>query len=86
MSIDSTGPDFKKQKREKEMMRLDLATLRASSLARIRNTTITSERITSNLLAIGTHDGNFHCDEALAISLLKYLPQYEQAIVVRTRM
>jgi hypothetical protein len=68
------------------MMRLDLTTLRTSALARVRGTTITSEKLTSNLLAIGTHDGNFHCDEALAISLLKYLPQYEQAVVVRTRM
>jgi hypothetical protein len=34
---------------------------------------------------IGTHDGSFHCDEALAISMLKCLPQFENATVVRTR-
>ncbi len=34
---------------------------------------------------IGTHDGSFHCDEALAISMLKLLPRYSQATVVRSR-
>jgi len=34
---------------------------------------------------IGTHDGSFHCDEALAVSLLKLLPEYRGAQVVRTR-
>ena len=34
---------------------------------------------------IGTHDGSFHCDEALAVSMLKLLPQYSDAVVVRTR-
>jgi uncharacterized UPF0160 family protein len=34
---------------------------------------------------IGTHDGSFHCDEALAISMLKCLPEYESALVIRTR-
>ncbi|XP_052524660.1 MYG1 exonuclease isoform X1 [Tympanuchus pallidicinctus] len=35
---------------------------------------------------IGTHDGTFHCDEALACFLLRLLPRYRQdAEVVRTR-
>jgi uncharacterized UPF0160 family protein len=34
---------------------------------------------------IGTHNGSFHCDEALAVSMLKILPQYAGATVVRTR-
>lgn len=34
---------------------------------------------------IGTHDGSFHCDEALAISMLKLLPEYQDCPVVRTR-
>ncbi|CAK9803046.1 MYG1 protein C27H6.8 [Anthophora quadrimaculata] len=34
---------------------------------------------------IGTHDGSFQCDEALACSLLKMLPQYKDADIVRTR-
>lgn len=37
------------------------------------------------VVLIGTHDGNFHCDEALAIALLRLLPQYRDAVVVRTR-
>ncbi len=34
---------------------------------------------------IGTHDGKFHCDEVLACSLLKMLPEYSDAKIVRTR-
>uniref|UniRef100_A0A8C6ZLD8 MYG1 protein n=1 Tax=Nothoprocta perdicaria TaxID=30464 RepID=A0A8C6ZLD8_NOTPE len=34
---------------------------------------------------IGTHDGTFHCDEALACYLLRLLPQYRDAEVIRTR-
>jgi uncharacterized UPF0160 family protein len=34
---------------------------------------------------IGTHDGSFHCDEALAISMLKCLPEYREAHVLRSR-
>lgn len=34
---------------------------------------------------IGTHDGNFHADDVLACNLLKRLPEYCHASVVRTR-
>ncbi|XP_014465533.2 MYG1 exonuclease [Alligator mississippiensis] len=34
---------------------------------------------------LGTHDGNFHCDEALACTLLRVLPRYRDAEIVRTR-
>lgn len=34
---------------------------------------------------IGTHSGNFHVDEALACYLLKTLPEYADAEIVRTR-
>ncbi|XP_050408759.1 MYG1 exonuclease isoform X1 [Patella vulgata] len=34
---------------------------------------------------IGTHGGNFHCDEALACFLLKQLPEYKSAEIIRTR-
>lgn len=37
------------------------------------------------VLVIGTHDGSFHCDEALAVSMLKCLPEYFNAVVLRTR-
>lgn len=36
-------------------------------------------------LTIGTHDGNFHCDEALACFMIKLLPQYKDARIIRTR-
>ena len=34
---------------------------------------------------IGTHDGTFHCDEVLACSLLKMLPEYKHAEIIRSR-
>ncbi|KAJ8665082.1 hypothetical protein QAD02_006744 [Eretmocerus hayati] len=34
---------------------------------------------------IGTHNGTFHCDEVLACSMLKLLPQYKDATIIRTR-
>ncbi|XP_046840081.1 MYG1 exonuclease-like isoform X2 [Xenia sp. Carnegie-2017] len=34
---------------------------------------------------IGTHNGTFHCDEVLACSMLKLLPIYSNAKIVRTR-
>ena len=32
---------------------------------------------------IGTHNGTFHCDEALACYLLRKLPEYKDAEIVR---
>ena len=34
---------------------------------------------------IGTHNGAFHCDEVLACSMLKMLPEYSDAEIIRTR-
>ena len=34
---------------------------------------------------IGTHDGTFHCDEALAIAMLSLLPEYQRSTVLRSR-
>lgn len=34
---------------------------------------------------IATHDGKFHADEALACFMLKLLPEYQSANIVRTR-
>jgi len=38
-----------------------------------------------SILKIGTHNGTFHCDEVLACSMLKILPQYKNADIIRTR-
>jgi len=37
------------------------------------------------LLKIGTHSGTFHCDEVLACFMLKLLPKYKEAKIVRSR-
>ncbi|ODQ52922.1 metal-dependent protein hydrolase [Saitoella complicata NRRL Y-17804] len=34
---------------------------------------------------IGTHSGTFHCDEALAVYMLRLLPKYKDATVTRSR-
>ncbi|KAG5484627.1 hypothetical protein CUR178_07218 [Leishmania enriettii] len=34
---------------------------------------------------ICTHNGSFHCDEAMACGLLRHVPEYHEAIVLRTR-
>lgn len=39
--------------------------------------------IADETMKIGTHNGTFHCDEVLACVLLKLLPRYKNATVVR---
>lgn len=36
-------------------------------------------------IILGTHDGKFHADEALACFLLKLLPEYSNSKIIRTR-
>jgi hypothetical protein len=51
----------------------------------IHSTRVLSQSPDTSILNIGTHDGSFHCDEALAIAMLKFHPDYEGATVIRTR-
>ncbi|KAL6257501.1 hypothetical protein P5V15_011071 [Pogonomyrmex californicus] len=39
----------------------------------------------NSIVRIGTHDGPFHCDEVLACALLKLLPEYKNASIIRSR-
>jgi len=36
-------------------------------------------------VTIGTHSGHFHADESLAVAMLRFLPAYRDATLVRTR-
>jgi uncharacterized UPF0160 family protein len=45
----------------------------------------TDSKLPKILKKIGTHNGVFHCDEALACYMLKQLPEYRDAEIVRTR-
>jgi len=56
-------------------------------LTQINNTLVVStiEEVPSGAKKIGTHDGKFHCDEALACAFLKCLPEWSEATIVRTR-
>ncbi|GAP89574.2 putative MYG1 protein [Rosellinia necatrix] len=40
---------------------------------------------TTTAVTIGTHNGHFHADEALAVHMLRRLPTYASASLVRTR-
>ncbi|OAP57301.1 hypothetical protein AYL99_08039 [Fonsecaea erecta] len=44
-----------------------------------------TKRIKPDPLIIGTHNGHFHADEALAVYMLRLLPEYASAALVRTR-
>jgi uncharacterized UPF0160 family protein len=44
-----------------------------------------SNKVARTVLQIGTHDGSFHCDEALACFMLRMTEQFRDAEVVRTR-
>lgn len=46
---------------------------------------VSENKIPRILKRIGTHSGVFHCDEALACFMLKQLPDYEDAEIIRTR-
>ncbi|CAH8833732.1 unnamed protein product [Trichobilharzia szidati] len=41
--------------------------------------------VTNSIVRIGTHDGRFHADEVLACAMLKHLPEYANADIIRTR-
>lgn len=43
------------------------------------------ENHSETILKIGTHNGVFHCDEILACYMLKRVPLYQNAEIVRTR-
>jgi uncharacterized UPF0160 family protein len=61
--------------------------LKAKINATIVDTQIVSKIAdgTSGDQCIGTHNGNFHCDEALATAMLKVLPEFKSHTIVRSR-
>jgi len=44
-----------------------------------------SPKLARIMKRIGTHDGAFHCDEALACFMLMQMPEYVDAEIIRTR-
>ncbi|KAK0167300.1 hypothetical protein PV327_004717 [Microctonus hyperodae] len=47
--------------------------------------TINNYSTMSSSIKIGTHNGAFHCDEALACFMLKQLPDFKTAEIIRSR-
>ncbi len=44
-----------------------------------------AKRLKTSPVTIGTHNGHFHADEALAVYMLRLLPTYHSSLLVRTR-
>ena len=61
----------------------DLKVVGTEDQASFTNTYLGTIRDTYKL--IGTHSGAFHCDEALATSLLLRTEQFRKSIIVRSR-
>ena len=83
------GSPAKKQKlvRSCAVFSAQMSTMLLESL---KNCKIVSslDGLPADSLLIGTHDGSFHCDEVLAISMLSTLPAYKPSpntFIVRTR-
>jgi len=55
------------------------------SLARMATTSSPAKRLKTTPLRIGTHNGHFHADEALAVYMLRLLPDYANATLLRSR-
>lgn len=81
-------------KRGRQLALLGLHSIDKQAMSAFNTNVIQSTKITSKLAdiesmpredLIGTHDGSFHCDEALAVGMLKLLPQFANATVVRSR-
>ena len=60
------------------------ATVFDTLLSDIDSTTFDS-KVVDGKTNIGTHHGTFHNDEVLACTMLKLLPEYKEAAIVRTR-
>jgi uncharacterized UPF0160 family protein len=46
---------------------------------------IAAKRLKTSPVTIGTHNGHFHADEALAVYMLRLLPTYHTSQLIRTR-
>lgn len=44
-----------------------------------------AKRLKTSPVSIGTHNGHFHADEALAVYMLRLLPTYQSSTLIRTR-
>ncbi|RDL37930.1 uncharacterized protein BP5553_05363 [Venustampulla echinocandica] len=44
-----------------------------------------AKRLKTSPISIGTHNGHFHADEALAVYMLRLLPAYQSSQLIRTR-
>jgi uncharacterized UPF0160 family protein len=44
-----------------------------------------AKRLKATPLRIGTHNGHFHADEALAVYMLRLLPEYQGSTLIRSR-
>ncbi|KAG5878834.1 hypothetical protein JTB14_023957 [Gonioctena quinquepunctata] len=64
---------------------VQISTYTVSAVWKGFTTMATNNKKTCLTKKIGTHSGVFHCDEALACFMLKQLPDYSNAEIIRTR-
>ncbi|KAJ8925949.1 hypothetical protein NQ315_009802 [Exocentrus adspersus] len=64
---------------------LKLSSATASTVWKGFSAMATNRKLPRVTKKIGTHNGVFHCDEALACFMLRQLPEYRDAQVIRTR-
>ncbi|CAJ1006111.1 putative Uncharacterized protein family (UPF0160) [Leishmania naiffi] len=64
---------------------LDGLTVLASLSDRPATTTESCGSSAAAKPVICTHNGSFHCDEAMACGLLRHVPEYREAVILRTR-
>mmetsp|Transcript_17214 Transcript_17214/g.28869 ORF Transcript_17214/g.28869 Transcript_17214/m.28869 type:complete len:375 (-) Transcript_17214:244-1368(-) len=78
-------------KKQKLLLTFALLTSRMSAFIEpLNNCKVVSSltNVPPGSMIIGTHDGSFHCDEVLAISMLSFLPAYQPSpstFILRTR-
>jgi uncharacterized UPF0160 family protein len=51
----------------------------------VKMSEVAAKRLKITPLTIGTHNGHFHADEALAVYMLRLLPAYQSSHLIRTR-
>ncbi len=52
---------------------------------KLRTNSFSSIKKFTKMVTIGTHNGTFHADEALAVYILKQLKEYKEATIIRSR-
>lgn len=69
------------------LLRLPLvaAAMASSGVVRVYSTPISPSHPEASVKKVGTHNGSFHCDEALGCFMIRLADKFSGADIVRTR-